>query len=196
MKGFDYNRRACFVMVMLDMGFTQTCWSMLILRVKLHIQQVVFSCMPKYARWLSVCDVSNSFEQLSDILVCLFIGCDYGVLLFQYWQAWIWAAALLAKFGGGHQQLGDESESDNVLHIGGIFPINGEGGWQGGQACMPAAHLALEDVNKRKDLLSGYVLKLHSNDSEVSDWTSPLLARLRSSDTRFIRFTVNMNSLF
>lgn len=24
-------------------------------------------------------------------------------------------------------------EADNVLHIGGIFPIAGEGGWQGGQ---------------------------------------------------------------
>lgn len=38
---------------------------------------------------------------------------------------------------------------------------------------MPAANLALEDVNARKDLLPGYVLKLHSNDSEVSDiyWT-------------------------
>ncbi|KAL3277320.1 hypothetical protein HHI36_012671 [Cryptolaemus montrouzieri] len=56
---------------------------------------------------------------------------------------------------------------NNVLHIGGIFPIAGEGGWQGGQACMPAANLALEDVNARKDLLPGYILKLHSNDSEV-----------------------------
>ncbi|KAL1138797.1 hypothetical protein AAG570_008859, partial [Ranatra chinensis] len=34
------------------------------------------------------------------------------------------------------------------------------------QACEPAANLALEDVNKRKDLLPGYILKLHSNDSE------------------------------
>lgn len=24
-------------------------------------------------------------------------------------------------------------DGDNVLHIGGIFPIQGEGGWQGGQ---------------------------------------------------------------
>ena len=59
------------------------------------------------------------------------------------------------------------SDDSNVLHIGGIFPINGKGGWQGGQACMPAANLALEDVNRRKDLLPGYLLKLHSNDSEV-----------------------------
>lgn len=58
-------------------------------------------------------------------------------------------------------------QEDEVLHIGGIFPINGEGGWQGGQACMPAAYLALEDVNKRKDLLPGFQLRLHSNDSEV-----------------------------
>lgn len=55
-----------------------------------------------------------------------------------------------------------------ALHIGGIFPIAGEGGWQGGQACMPAARLALEDVNARKDLLPGYVLKMYSNDSRVS----------------------------
>lgn len=54
------------------------------------------------------------------------------------------------------------------LHIGGIFPIAGKGGWQGGQACMPAAKLALDDVNKEKNLLPGYRLILHSNDSEVS----------------------------
>ncbi|XP_073987605.1 gamma-aminobutyric acid type B receptor subunit 1 isoform X2 [Rhodnius prolixus] len=59
-----------------------------------------------------------------------------------------------------------DDEDENVLHIGGIFPIAGEGGWQGGQACEPAANLALEDVNKRKDLLPGFMLRLHWNDSE------------------------------
>ncbi|XP_020282337.1 gamma-aminobutyric acid type B receptor subunit 1 isoform X5 [Pseudomyrmex gracilis] len=62
--------------------------------------------------------------------------------------------------------LPPEDEEETVLHIGGIFPIAGEGGWQGGQACMPAAHLALEDVNREKNLLRGYRLYLHSNDSE------------------------------
>lgn len=57
-------------------------------------------------------------------------------------------------------------EDDKVLHIGGIFPIGGKGGWQGGQACEPAVRLALEDVNKNS-VLSGYQLKLHWNDSEV-----------------------------
>lgn len=33
---------------------------------------------------------------------------------------------------------------------------------------MPAANLALDDVNQREDLLPGFTLKLHSNDSEVS----------------------------
>ncbi|KAL5289011.1 GABBR1 family protein [Megaselia abdita] len=56
--------------------------------------------------------------------------------------------------------------ASNELHIGGIFPINGKGGWQGGQACMPAANLALEDVNKETNLLPGFKLILHSNDSE------------------------------
>jgi len=60
-------------------------------------------------------------------------------------------------------------EEDNVLHIGGIFPIGGKGGWQGGQACEPAVRLALEDVNKNS-ILSGYQLKLHWNDSEVSSY--------------------------
>ncbi|GAB0089072.1 gamma-aminobutyric acid type B receptor subunit 1 [Sergentomyia squamirostris] len=52
------------------------------------------------------------------------------------------------------------------LHIGGIFPIAGKGGWQGGQACMPAAKLALDDVNNQTNLLPGFKLILHSNDSE------------------------------
>lgn len=65
--------------------------------------------------------------------------------------------------------LGGPSEGrrDNDLHIGGIFPMEGEGGWQGGQACKPAAELALADVNARSDLLSGFKLMLHSNDSKV-----------------------------
>lgn len=65
---------------------------------------------------------------------------------------------------GGH----GEARRDNDLHIGGIFPMEGEGGWQGGQACKPAAELALVDVNARSDLLSGFKLLLHSNDSKVS----------------------------
>ncbi|GBP61581.1 Gamma-aminobutyric acid type B receptor subunit 1 [Eumeta japonica] len=48
------------------------------------------------------------------------------------------------------------------------LPMAGEGGWQGGQACMPAAQLALADVNARPDLLPGFKLMLHSNDSKVS----------------------------
>lgn len=42
-------------------------------------------------------------------------------------------------------------------------------------ACMPAAHLALEDVNNKQDLLPGFQLTLHSNDSEVSDDDSTVL---------------------
>ena len=37
------------------------------------------------------------------------------------------------------------------------------------QACMPAVNLALDDVNREKNLLPGFILKLHSNDSEVYD---------------------------
>nr|CAD7453522.1 unnamed protein product [Timema tahoe] len=72
--------------------------------------------------------------------------------------------SMLASLIKGYT-LVDDNE-DSVLHIGGIFPIGGKGGWQGGQACEPAASLALEDVNNRKDLLPGFTLKLHWNDSE------------------------------
>lgn len=33
---------------------------------------------------------------------------------------------------------------------------------------MPAAQLALEDVNRDENLLPGFELKMYSNDSEVS----------------------------
>ncbi|XP_030766510.1 gamma-aminobutyric acid type B receptor subunit 1 [Sitophilus oryzae] len=81
------------------------------------------------------------------------------------WLPWTLIPLILALTspGGGGTSTGG---GGNALHIGGIFPIAGKGGWQGGQACMPAARLALEDVNARKDLLPGYKLKLHSNDSE------------------------------
>ena len=63
---------------------------------------------------------------------------------------------------------GGRSQSEEVaLHIGGLFPISGTSGWQGGQAGLPAAKMALDDVNKAPNLLTGYRLVLHWNDSEV-----------------------------
>lgn len=74
---------------------------------------------------------------------------------------WLGTFLVVSFTGGGANAKKKE------LHIGGIFPINGTGGWQGGQACEPAAQMALSDVNKNTDLLSGYTLKLHWHDSEV-----------------------------
>lgn len=78
-----------------------------------------------------------------------------------HWIMFVWLMVLLpaSKYHIVHGL--DE------LHIGGIFPIGGKGGWQGGQACQPAAELALEDVNSKSDLLPGFKLTLYSNDSEV-----------------------------
>ncbi|GFX38249.1 uncharacterized protein TNCV_3838451 [Trichonephila clavipes] len=52
------------------------------------------------------------------------------------------------------------------LYIGAIFPINGTGGWLGGQGCLPAALMALEDVNAEPNLLPGYKMKMPYNDSQ------------------------------
>lgn len=49
----------------------------------------------------------------------------------------------------------------------GIFPLTGKGGWLGGVGCLPAALMALDDVNERSQLLPGYKLRLMLNDSEV-----------------------------
>ncbi|ODN02817.1 Gamma-aminobutyric acid type B receptor subunit 1 [Orchesella cincta] len=77
------------------------------------------------------------------------------VLYFLACNLWLWAL-----------QLPLANAKKKELHIGGIFPINGTGGWQGGQACEPAAQMAFRDINKNKDLLAGYTLTLHPNDSE------------------------------
>ena len=58
------------------------------------------------------------------------------------------------------------------LHIGGLFPVSGTGGWQGGQGCLPAARMALNDVNNEAYMLPGYKLVLHWNDSQVSLFSS------------------------
>lgn len=66
-----------------------------------------------------------------------------------------------------HETLQDRPQLIN-LYIGGLFPIRGTGGWQGGRGCLPAAIMALNDVNAKEDLLVGYRLVLHWNDSQVS----------------------------
>lgn len=61
---------------------------------------------------------------------------------------------------------GNVDERSTIINIGGIFPMTGSKGWLGGQACLPSALMALEDVNARKDLLSGYTLNMVWNDSK------------------------------
>ncbi|KAH8033279.1 hypothetical protein HPB51_008762 [Rhipicephalus microplus] len=55
------------------------------------------------------------------------------------------------------------------LYIAAVFPMKGHGGWLGGQGCLPAALMALEDVNKRSDLLIGYKLEIDWRDSQTGE---------------------------
>lgn len=57
---------------------------------------------------------------------------------------------------------------EKELYIGAIFPINGTGGWLGGQGCLPAALMALDDVNAEPNILPGYKLMMPFFDSQVS----------------------------
>lgn len=40
---------------------------------------------------------------------------------------------------------------------------------------MPAVNLALDDVNHNENLLPGFILKLHSNDSQVYEMFNIIL---------------------
>uniref|UniRef100_A0A9J8DFG4 Gamma-aminobutyric acid (GABA) B receptor, 1a n=1 Tax=Cyprinus carpio carpio TaxID=630221 RepID=A0A9J8DFG4_CYPCA len=53
--------------------------------------------------------------------------------------------------------------SKKKLYIGALFPMSG--GWPGGQACLPAAQMALDLVNNRTDILPDYELELIHYDS-------------------------------
>lgn len=52
------------------------------------------------------------------------------------------------------------------LTIGGIFPMSGS--WAGGQGCLPAVEMALEDVNNNSDILQDFYLNMDPKDSKVS----------------------------
>ncbi|CAI2356646.1 unnamed protein product [Caenorhabditis sp. 36 PRJEB53466] len=43
---------------------------------------------------------------------------------------------------------------------------SGSGGWAGGEACLPAVQMALEDVNSRLDILPGYTLNMTNHNSQ------------------------------
>ncbi|CAF1122267.1 unnamed protein product [Didymodactylos carnosus] len=59
-----------------------------------------------------------------------------------------------------------ETKRDRTLWIGGMFPQAGE--WAGGEACFPAALKALNEVNRRIDVLPGYYLNLSAYDTRCS----------------------------
>ncbi|XP_032940123.1 gamma-aminobutyric acid type B receptor subunit 1-like isoform X1 [Catharus ustulatus] len=56
------------------------------------------------------------------------------------------------------------SSGKKAVHVGALFPMSG--GWPGGQACLPAVRMALEDINERRDILPDYELRLIHHDSK------------------------------
>lgn len=72
--------------------------------------------------------------------------------------------------GDSDLSIDDENGNQKLhpLHIAGLFPMTGTGGWIGGSGCLPAALMALDDVNERKDLLPGYKLQLTFKDSQCN----------------------------
>lgn len=51
-------------------------------------------------------------------------------------QGAVWLILLLVRLLHLANAAAVIENDDNVLHIGGIFPIGGEGGWQGGQVSI------------------------------------------------------------
>ncbi|XP_032831660.2 gamma-aminobutyric acid type B receptor subunit 1 isoform X2 [Petromyzon marinus] len=84
----------------------------------------------------------------------------------------------------GHNRRDQEKNKTTgkrALYIGGLFPMSG--GWPGGQACDPAAHMALDDVNKRPDILAENELKIiHTNSMCQPGLATKLLYELLYKD--------------
>ena len=59
-------------------------------------------------------------------------------------------------------QVNSKKTKKKQIYLAGTFPISGSEGWQGGQACLPAALLALEDVNRKVALHPDFVSVLCS----------------------------------
>uniref|UniRef100_A0A8C4ND84 Gamma-aminobutyric acid (GABA) B receptor, 1b n=1 Tax=Eptatretus burgeri TaxID=7764 RepID=A0A8C4ND84_EPTBU len=96
------------------------------------------------------------------------LGCSRTGLWNDTWPV---CQPLEEKIRGSHQPTSRTSlpgvdGERTKLYIGGLFPMSG--GWPGGQVCLPAVEMALEDVNKRPDILQGYKLVLENNDSKLS----------------------------
>lgn len=76
--------------------------------------------------------------------------------------------ANVEKSQGEDDEVDSVKEKVQTLHIAGLFPMSGTGGWIGGSGCLPAAMMALDDVNARQDLLPGYKLQLTYKDSQCN----------------------------
>lgn len=77
-------------------------------------------------------------------------------------------ATYSSPIANDHSHDVQAQQKDKDLVMGGLFPISGNAGWLGGQGCLPAALMALDDVNRSPDLLPGYRLVLHWNDSKCN----------------------------
>jgi hypothetical protein len=56
------------------------------------------------------------------------------------------------------------------LSLGGLIPMSGTSSAmqaERGAVVLPAIRMALEDINKRRDILAGYAFKLHLNNTKV-----------------------------
>uniref|UniRef100_A0A8C5QMN7 Gamma-aminobutyric acid type B receptor subunit 1 n=1 Tax=Leptobrachium leishanense TaxID=445787 RepID=A0A8C5QMN7_9ANUR len=111
-------------------------------------------------------------------------SCDVGFLLVGS------SHSLCTKFGKWDhpkpscQVRRSDSSRKRALHVGALFPMSG--GWPGGQACHPAAQMALEDVNNRRDILPEYELRLIHHDSQLSyGSSSPALSNRQRFPTFF-----------
>ncbi|CAD6193046.1 unnamed protein product [Caenorhabditis auriculariae] len=80
--------------------------------------------------------------------------------MFEKLACWLVCSVWVVKVAGW-------TDDPVTLHIGGTFPMeSGSGGWAGGEACLPAVQMALEDVNSRSDVLPGYILHMNTSNSK------------------------------
>ncbi|XP_072047141.1 gamma-aminobutyric acid type B receptor subunit 1-like [Amphiura filiformis] len=73
---------------------------------------------------------------------------------------------LLAIYGQATSAYPMDGGAEIPLYIGGLLPFSG-GGWNG-IGLLPGMNLALEQINRRKDVLPGYQLRMITNDTQCN----------------------------
>ena len=112
-------------------------------------------------------------------------------LLLLSWSSLSLATSLLGGRAGQQIHPNRHRHHHHDIYIAGFFPTSpGHPGSAVGQGVMPAVSLALHDVNRSPDILPNHHLRMHWNNTAVSQITLCIVSHHNS-----VRSDININGL-